>query len=126
MSNTNPYQAPDGVISNSEIGEVAIEQVARGQKLIIYAILINIISIILQIVIHPIIGFVGLISLALSIIGIIKLATGLGSSVLAKIIYIILMIIPLVNLITLLVLNSRATRELRAAGYKVGLMGASK
>jgi hypothetical protein len=33
--------------------------------------------------------------------------------------------IPLVGLIVLLVVNSRATAMLRAAGYRVGLLGAS-
>lgn len=36
------------------------------------------------------------------------------------------LIIPLIGLITLLILNSKATAALRAAGYKVGLLGASR
>ena len=47
-------------------------------------------------------------------------------SIVAKILLVILMFVPLVNLITLLVLNARATRRLREAGYKVGLLGASR
>jgi len=38
--------------------------------------------------------------------------------------YIILMIIPLVNLLGLLRLNDKATKMLQASGIKVGLMGA--
>lgn len=41
-----------------------------------------------------------------------------------RIILVILMLVPLVNLATLLILNSRATNALRVAGYKVGLLGA--
>ena len=37
--------------------------------------------------------------------------------------YTILLLIPLVNLITLLVLNGQATRELKDAGLKVGFLG---
>jgi hypothetical protein len=37
-----------------------------------------------------------------------------------------LMFVPMVNLITLLIVNSRVTARLRAAGYRVGLLGASK
>jgi hypothetical protein len=38
----------------------------------------------------------------------------------------VLMFVPLVNLIVLLVVSGRATRALRGAGYRVGLLGASK
>jgi hypothetical protein len=126
MAEFNPYQAPKTEPNDIELKNLLIERVASGQKLIIYAILINIIATILQITVHPAIGLLGLVSLVMSVIGIIKLATGLSSSLIAKIIYVILMFIPLINLITLLVLNSRATKALRANGYKVGLLGASK
>ena len=126
MTEINPYEAPQTELSNIEPDNLNIERVASGQKLIIYAILINIVATILQMAVHPAIGLVGLVSLVMSIIGVVKLATGLSSSLIAKIIYVVLMFIPLINLITLLVLNSRATKELRANGYKVGLLGASK
>jgi hypothetical protein len=38
----------------------------------------------------------------------------------------VLMFVPLINLLTLLVVNGRATRVLRDAGYRVGLLGASR
>jgi O-antigen ligase len=41
----------------------------------------------------------------------------------AKIFCMLLMLVPLVNLITLLIFNGKATRALRGAGIKVGLMG---
>ena len=126
MTEINPYQTPKTESKDIDSEKLLIERVASGQKLIIYAILINIIATILQIAVNPLFGLLGLVSLVMSIIGVIKLATGLGSSLIAKIIYVVLMIIPLINLITLLILNSQATKVLRANGYKVGLMGASK
>jgi len=36
------------------------------------------------------------------------------------------MFVPLVGLITLLVLNAKATNRLREAGYQVGLLGARR
>ena len=104
----------------------SIEQVASGQKMIIYAVLLNLGAIALQFAIGPTAAILMLVSAILAIIGILKLTTGLGNSIAAKIIYIILMFIPFVSLITLLVLNSKATNKLREAGYKVGLLGASK
>jgi hypothetical protein len=126
MTEVDPYQTPETELNDSESSNLIIESVASGQKLIIYAILINLAATVLQIAVHPAIGLLGLVSLVMSIIGIIKLSTGLGSSLIAKIIYVVLMFLPLINLITLLVLNASATKALRANGYKVGLMGASK
>jgi hypothetical protein len=54
------------------------------------------------------------------------MATGMGMSLTRKILLVLLMFVPLVSLIVLLILNSRATSALRAAGYRVGFFGASK
>ena len=51
-----------------------------------------------------------------------RVAKELGSRV--PLLWAPLMLIPLINLVVLLVLSSRATKVLRAHGYKVGLMGA--
>lgn len=58
--------------------------------------------------------------------GIFRLGTGLGLHPVVGVFLILAMFVPLLNLIILLVLNARATRTLREAGYKVGLLGASK
>ena len=126
MTENNPYQAPTASLNDADPSDILIERVASGQKLIIYAIVINILATVLQLAIHPILGLLGLVSLVMAVIGVIKLTAGLSASVISKVIYVILMFVPVINLITLLILNSRATRELRAKGYKVGLMGASK
>jgi hypothetical protein len=76
----------------------------------------------------PSVAVFGLISLALiilAIVGIIRLSSGLGYGLGARILIVLSLFIPLVGLIVLLVLNSRATNVLRSAGYKVGLMGAA-
>lgn len=103
-----------------------IENVASGQKLIIWAILLNILTYGLVYAIGDIAGLLSIAVIVLSFVGLFKLASGLGYSIAAKIGFIILLIIPLIGLITLLILNSKATKALRAAGYKVGLLGASR
>lgn len=103
-----------------------IEQVASGQKMIIFAILINIVTYVLQIAVHPFLGLLALAAIALGIIGIVNLAKGLGKSTGLTVVFVILMFVPCVSLIMLLILNSEATKELQRAGYRVGLMGASK
>lgn len=42
------------------------------------------------------------------------------------VVVIVLMLIPLVNLLTLLAVNQRAVRRLKEAGFTVGLMGVPK
>jgi hypothetical protein len=50
----------------------------------------------------------------------------MGYAVGWRVLLAVLMVIPLIGLITLVILNSRATKALRAGGYKVGLLGASR
>ena len=104
----------------------SIEKVASGQKMIIYAILVNFLTIALQMAIGDIAGLLGIVAIVMSLIGFFRLASGLGFSIGAKIGLVILLLIPLIGRITLLVLNSRATKALREAGYKVGLLGATR
>lgn len=105
-------------------GAQPIEKVASGQKLIIYAILVNFVTIGLIAAFGDIAGLVGIVAIVMSLVGMFHLAGGLGYSTAAKIFLLVLLVVPLVGLITLLILNSRATKALRAAGYKVGLLGA--
>jgi hypothetical protein len=100
-----------------------LEKVASGQKLIISSILVNVLGFGLQAAFGDIAGLVGLVAIVMSLVGMFRLASGLGYSTGAKIGLVILLLVPLVGLITLLVLNSRATKTLRGAGYKVGLLG---
>jgi hypothetical protein len=127
--NNNPYQSPESPIVDAAspgLSQANIEKVASGQKMIIYGILLYFLGIGGQFAIGPIAGLLVLGTLILGIIGIVRLASGFNYSVLRIILLIIGMIIPLVGLLILLSLNARATKELRASGYKVGLLGASK
>jgi hypothetical protein len=80
MTTPNPYQTPKAAVGDGIDDSEDIEKVRSGQKMLIYAILLNFVTY----------GF-----------------QGAGR-----------------NLITLLVLNGRATKMLREAGYTVGLLGA--
>ena len=102
------------------------ESVAAGQKLIIYSILLYLITIGLQMVIGDIAGLLAIVVIIMSLIGVFRLASGLGYSIGAKIGLVVLLLLPIIGLITLLVLNSRATKVLKEAGYKVGLFGAKR
>jgi len=116
----------DDRINIKAIGEDQ-ELLARGQKLLIYAILINIAALALRGMLGPApIALLGLATLVLSIMGIFGMASALQFSTAAKVLLAIVMLIPFVNLIVMLVLNAKATKALRVGGYVVGLLGASK
>ena len=126
MAETNPYGAPKARVAEAAEPSVAAEKLASGQKLLIYAILLNLGSLVVAFVFAPLAPLATIAALVLSIIGIVRLGAGFGFSVVVRILLCILMLVPLVNLIALLVLNSRATTRLREAGYTVGLLGASR
>lgn len=92
--------------------------VAKAQKALLILVLINLLGIFF--LRH------WLASLIMSIAAIYytyQLLTALHGSY--KIIWIIGMLIPLLNIILLLVLNDKATKAIRAKGFKVSLMGAN-
>jgi hypothetical protein len=106
--------------------DASIEDVASGQRMIILAIVLNIAANILVREVGLIWGLIGIAAIVLAIVGLMRLADGLHYSAGAKIGLVILMLIPVVSLITLLIVNVRANRSLREAGYKVGLFGARR
>jgi hypothetical protein len=104
----------------------SIEKVATGQKLIIYAILVNFLTMGLVAAFGDIAALLGIVAIVLSLTGLMRLGSGLHYSTGKKILLVLLMFVPLISIITLAILNSRATKALRAAGYRVGLLGASR
>ncbi len=103
-----------------------IEDVAAGQKLIIYAILVSFLAIGLKTTLGDIAILVDIVAIIMSVLGMFRLASGLSYSTGAKIGLFVLLLVPLVGLVTLLMLNSRATKALQSAGYTVGLLGARR
>ncbi|OAB62791.1 hypothetical protein AY599_06375 [Leptolyngbya valderiana BDU 20041] len=67
---------------------------------------------------------VGLALVVGAIVAMILIGGALGWGILPRVLCALLMFCPLINLITLLVVNAKATAALRAGGYKVGFMGA--
>ncbi len=135
MNDTNLNDTPNETSNevtppplNREAGaDKNLREIAAGQKMVIFAILLHFAAFALYYYTrNPISGLVALAGSVLAIIGVIRLAVGLAQAMGLKIFFIILMFIPLISLITLLILNSIATKRLREGGYKVGLLGASK
>lgn len=64
------------------------------------------------------------VTLILLLTAVVHLARTCGYSLIRRVLLAIAMIVPLINLITVLVVNAQATRRLREAGVKIGFTGA--
>ena len=104
------------------------EQVRSGQKLAIWAILLNLISIPFLLVPEgalvraPLV----LVAIVLAVLGIVRMSRALGINLIIIVLMAMAMVIPMVGLVVLLVINAKATRYLRDHGYTVGMFGANK
>lgn len=124
----NPYKPPEAEVeSKKEISEIEakkLKSLASGQKLIIYAILVYFLAFAAGQV-SPIVAMVLVFaSFALSVVGLLKVLVLLNVHIVFKILYFLLLFLPLLNILALLSINARATKMLRKGGYKVGLLGA--
>jgi len=104
-----------------------LKKVASGQRIIMVALVLNLL---LAFVIAAAGKHIGLaasiVTIAVTFVGIVRLSSGMRYAVGWRLFLAVLILIPLVNLITLLILNARATRTLRGGGYRVGFFGVSR
>ena len=120
--------APRATLEPVEADSDELEsRLARGQKIVIYSILLNFVLRGLdQSHVAPDWGLYVLYfsTAAYSLLGVLKICSGLQKSQGTKILFMVLSYFPLINLIALVYLNVQATRRLRQAGWAVGLLGA--
>ena len=124
MTDKNPYQAPTSDVTVTAEPDEFVLKIMTGQKLIIYAILVYLALVFLAASVGQIAQLLIIIPLIMSIIGVVRMSTGMKHPIWWRIVLVILLFIPLINIITLASLSSRATLRLRNAGFKVGLLGA--
>ncbi len=138
MSNENPYLPPASTSLGSSIpipqAKERLRRIASAQRQVNLALL-------LYIAIFPVsfglgvfgvgapwaallLGFFALAVIIMGTISVYKLAAVFRGKVVA-IIYVIGLLVPLLGLLLLLSISGKATKELRAAGIKVGLLGAN-
>ena len=100
---------------------------SQGQKIVIYSIVLNFVLRGLdQSHVAPdwVTYALYFCTAAYSLLGVLKICSGLQKSQGMKIMFMVLSYFPLINLIALVYLNVQATRRLRQAGWRVGLLGA--
>lgn len=141
---SNPYSPPKAEVRDvfdPEMDEERLERLRFGQKLAIYAILIYLVTLFVQMSLAGTAhtpgapgllmasGFLlmggGLAALIMSFMGVWKMGYGLGVGAILRVVMLIFLIVPFINILLLLIVNARATRKLRQAGYKVGFLGVS-
>lgn len=120
----NPYRSPHAAVLERPRPGPELDDVASGQKLVIYAILLYFVAAAARAVLGPLATVPLLICLGMGWTGIYRLSRGLGDAMWMRIALLILMLVPLVGLIVLVILSSRGTSRLKKAGYSVGLLGA--
>jgi hypothetical protein len=142
----NPYSPPKAEVHDvfgPEMDEERLQRLGSGQKLAIYAILIYLVAIVVRTGLSStplspgtqgllaavgsglLIMAGGLAALVMSLMGVWKMGYGLGIGTILRVVMLIFMIVPIINILLLLIVNARATRKLRQAGYKVGFLGVS-
>lgn len=130
MDNKNPYQTPESSVAPDTMPikqEAArLEKMALGQKLIIYSILIYFVGAALQSTIGSLAMVLFAACLALSLAGMFLALLGSKMHVVLKVVIFLLLFVPLVNILTLLIVNRKVTETLRKGGYSVGFFGAKK
>jgi len=94
-----------------------IRNVGQAQRLLLWAVLASIVGWIFPVVL--------IVAIPFQLYCVYNISKALEFSTGASILYLVAMFLPLVSLLCLLLLNSKATGVLRDAGIKVGLMGAS-
>ena len=125
----NPYQAPIDAFAPLpvRVGKLDdLRRIARHQRAINLAILAQLglmgFAAMAPAALTPVVRLVGLVISIATIVATFRLAKALHSTWVA-VVCTPLMLVPLVNLLTLLVFSSQATKRLRDAGFKVGLLG---
>lgn len=100
---------------------------AQGQKLIIYSIIINFVFRAFErnfSLPNPVFLTLAIIIAGFTLIGVVKICSGLGKRQNSKLAFMVASMFPLINLIVLVFLSIQATKVLRKAGCAVGLLGA--
>ncbi|MCX7097522.1 MAG: hypothetical protein NTV43_06395 [Methylococcales bacterium] len=100
---------------------------AEGQKMVIYSIVCNfLLGAVERSIAMPGLALeLLLIAVALySLVGMVKICSGLNKTQNQKILFMVLAFLPLINLLAIVYLSVKTTRFLRDGGWEVGLFGA--
>ena len=118
---------PAAALAGTDDADEGAVLAASGQKIVIYSILLTLVvrAAAQGNVVAPLVAMgVSFGIAAYSLFGVLRICSALGKSQNQKLMFMALSCMPWMNLIALVVLNAKATALLRAAGWRVGLLGA--
>jgi hypothetical protein len=133
METNNPYEPPkadlDDTIEPKSFVNKDMVRLASGQKFIIYSIGLYLVYLVASQAVTASLPMMltticGVTAFILGITGMVLITSGLRLPIIWRIVCFFSLVIPLFNFLALLMLNSRATKRLREAGYTVGFWGA--
>ena len=122
-----PSPAAASIAFESLSDDEKLSLVARGQKIAIYSFVLTFFvnTLLRTQPVHPIVALLLTFSVGVySLVGIVRICSGLEKSQGSKITFMVLAFVPLAGLVSLIYLSMRATKLLRSAGWRVGLLGA--
>lgn len=133
MLKEDHYKTPQSVVDKPvELDEKSRRRIVRmtqGQKYVIYALLLYLSGQGLALFMPRTSSLITLylivlaVVFALSVVGVVAILIARQSHILIKVALFLLLFIPLINILILISINIRATRDLREVGYKVGFLG---
>jgi hypothetical protein len=130
MNDSNPYAPPKAHVADASSSPPAdvqrLNRVASGQRLVVVSLIVSLAALGLRAAVGEAGMLISLFGSIIGIVGVVRLSSALGSHVVVRVLYAICMLLPLVNLLIMARLSAKATKALRAAGYRVGLFGASQ
>jgi hypothetical protein len=123
----NPYQAPETLPSDidTRADRADLLRVGKAQRAIMVIILISIVSVGLSFI-FPAARLGNVATGIFSVIFLFRLARALKYNLFVCAILALGSFVPLLGLLILLSINSRATKTLQSNGVRVGLMGANR
>ena len=120
-------RAPPPSTIDSLTEDEKLSLVARGQKIAIYSIVLTFClnALLRTQPVHPMVALLLTFGVGVySVLGIVRICSGLEKSQGSKITFMVLAFVPLAGLVSLIYLSMSATKLLRSAGWRVGLLGA--
>ena len=129
MTDQNPYESPNSEVSDPlPDNPEALQALAAAQRFAILVVLAYIGMLVLAAFVEneTVLNILGVAVLVGGMVAIARLSRALGHGWGITILFLFLLLLPLIGLILLLVLNARATKRVKEAGYTVGLLGAKR
>lgn len=132
---SNPYESPQyvGVVAGQPEDREKLRRVARYQRWVLRALLFNILITAL-VMLNAIAGYSETLSMIGLVFGLVAAVAGMISicllaneiyNIVIAIVCAVLMFVPCISLLTLAVVNGKATTYLQQRGVRVGFMGAN-